>query len=352
MRILRILLIGKTVSPGGTTRYVNHLVQSLKTQKLDFDFIDLKRFYNLSGKYMKRLDLIRKFPLDIKYDDYDLIHYLEFDYSLYGMLRHLRKKKRRPKIIKTSHGMFKREQIFTDFLGKHVARPFLCYSQRYVQQNADGVIYVSDEERELFLREYKLDIAKTYVVYLASTFETYKDKIQRLIENKENTILFVGRIERRKRVEKIFEVATLMPNTKFKIVGHISDFEYYDNLRKIKPTNVEVVIDLSDNELQSTYQRAKYFISFSQWESCPVTYLESISQGTPVVAYSMPIWKMEEGGCGYRVSSSADCVAMIKKLENRYASIAEKALSTANLFSWERVAKETIQVYEDILSST
>jgi len=348
---MKTLLIGKTLGTGGTSRYTTNLVANLKIQKLDFDFINLKRFYDLPGKYKKRLDLVRKFPRKIDYDNYDLIHFLEFDYSLYGMLRHLGRRKERPKIIKTSHGMFKREEIFSGLLSKYVLKPFLCYAQKNVQRNVDAVIYVSDEERELFLKTFKLDLAKTYVMYLASSFETYKGSISDLIEHKDNTILFVGRVERRKNIEKIFEVARLLPDMSVKVVGHINDFKYYHELQEIKPINAEFIIDLPDSELITTYQRARYFVSFSRWESCPVTYLESISQGTPVIAYSMPIWKMSQNGCGYRVLTPDDCVTKIRELEKDYDSAIQRTINTADLFTWEKVAKETIQIYQQICNT-
>ena len=347
---MKILIIGKTLSPGGTSRYTTNLIRNLrKSQELDFDFINLKRFYDLPGKYMKRLNLILKFPKEIDYDKYDLIHFLQIDYSLYGILRSLKKRVKRVKIIKTSHGIAKREEIYNGFTGRLVLKPLRCHIQEYVQKNVDAIIYVSDDQREFFVTEFKLNRTKTYVVYLASSFETYRGVTDDLIKNKENMILFVGRVERRKRIEKIFEVAMLMPDLQFKVIGHVDDYPYYHELQRLKPGNAEFLIDIPDDELTATYEKAKYFISFSKWENCPITYLESISQGTPVIAYSMPIRKMIENGCGYRVQTPTECVTKIRELEKDYDSVVEKTLSTARLFSWEKTAAETLQVYKDVL---
>ncbi|MEJ2103801.1 MAG: glycosyltransferase family 4 protein, partial [Ignavibacteriaceae bacterium] len=269
------------MSTGGTSRYTTNLIQSLKDfEELDFDFINLQSYYELPGKYMKRLNLIRKFPKEIDFSKYDLVHFLELDYSIYGTLRHLRKRNQRVKVIKTSHGYAKKEEIYSGIIGRLVLKPITSYIQKHVQRNVDAVIYVSDDQREFFINEYNLDRDKTYVVYLASSFSTYNGDIQNLIKKKDKMILFVGRVERRKRIEMLFEVANLMSDWKFKVIGHINDDAYYSKLQEMKPENVQFLVDVGDDELLTTYQKAKYFVSFSKWENCPVTYLESISQGT------------------------------------------------------------------------
>ena len=346
----KILIIGRTLSFGGTSRYTTNLIRELeKNKEVDFDFINLKSYYDLPGKYLKRLNLIRKFPQEIDIGKYDLIHFLQLDYSVYGMLRRLKKNTKRPKIIKTSHGMAKREENYKGLAGRFIQKPLISYIQKYVQKNADAMIYVSDEQREYFIKDFKLDRAKTYVVYLASSFESYKGDLHDLLANKERSILFVGRIERRKRIEEIFEVAKLMPDWQFKITGHVDDEGYYRELLKTRPENALFLTNISDEEIVAAYRKAKYFISFSKWENCPVTYLESVSQGTPVIAYSMPIHKMIENGCGYRVLTPSECVAKIEELEAVYDSIIEKTVSTSSLFTWEKTASETVWIYKDVL---
>ena len=344
------MVVGKTLSLGGTSRYTRNLIQGLERSKeLDFDFVNLKSYYDRPGKYLKRIALVRSFPKEIDFDKYDLVHFLQLDFSLYGVLRRLKNRVKRPKIIKTSHGLARWEENYKGVAGRLVLKPVMVYIQRYVQKNVDAVIYVSDDQRDFFIKEYNLDRAKTYVVYLASSFETYGGGLQNLMGNKEKSILFVGRVERRKRIELFFDLARLMPDWQFKVTGHVDDYAYYRELQKIKPANTEFLTEASDDEIVAAYRKAKFFVSFSKWENCPVTYLESISQGTPVIAYSMPILKMIENGCGFRVQTPAECVGKIEELETKYDSVVEKAISTSRLFSWEKTAAETLQIYKDLL---
>ena len=349
---MKVLLIGKTLSLGGTSRYTNNLIRAFNEYpELDFEFINLKEYYDLPGKYMKRLNLIRKFPKEIDFDKYDLVHFLQLDYSLYGTLRFLKKRTRRPIILKTSHGTSRLEEYYQGFIQRHIMKPFNCYIQRYVQRNVDAVIYVSDEQRDFVIKEYNLDRSKTYVVYLSSNFETYQGNIKNLINNKEKVILFVGRVEKRKRIELFCELAKLMPHWRFKVVGHVDDQDYYGQIQKLKPENMDFLVNISDDELVDAYRRAKYFVSFSKWENCPVSYLESISQGTPVIAYSMPIHKMIENDCGYRIQSPNEAANKIRELEQKYDSIVENAINTSQMFSWEKTARETMKIYKKLLNS-
>ena len=89
--------------------------------------------------------------------------------------------------------------------------------------------------------------------------------------------------------------------------------------------------------------------SFLACSNCPVSYLESISQGTPVLGFSMPIQLLINNGVGFKTRTPADCVAKIRELENNYNSSVKKAINTAQLFSWKKTASETIKVYKDIL---
>ncbi len=298
---------------------------------------------------MKRVNLIRQFPKEIDFDGYDLIHFLQLDYSLYGILRFFRKKLRRTRIIKTSHGTSRLEEYHKGFIQRYIQKPINRYIQKYVQKHVDAVIYVSDDQRDFAIKEYCLDREKTFVVYLASNFETYTGNKKNLINNKEKVILFVGRIERRKRIEKIIEMAELLPNWHFKVIGHLDDHKYYQQIHRLIPENLELLTNIGDKELLDEYQKAKYFVSFSKWENCPISYLESISQGTPVLAYSMPLHILIENGCGYRVQTPLEAVEKINELDKEYESIIEKTISTSRLFSWEKTAKETLKVYEKVL---
>ena len=64
----------------------------------------------------------------------------------------------------------------------------------------------------------------------------------------------------------------------------------------------------------------------------------------------MPIRIMIENGVGFKTQTPADCISRIQELEKDYDSLVSKALNTAQLFSWEKTASETIKVYKDVLN--
>ncbi len=349
---MKILLIGKTLGIGGTKRYTEGFVDYLKTTgKVNFDFINLKKIYEDPSPSIKKiLKLFHEFPKQVNYDKYDLIHYLQGDLSLYGMLRYLKKKKHSIKLIETSHGIAKREEIYPGFKGFIFRRLWGPHSQNYTLKNLDAIICVSDFAKDLFLKEFQLDTRKLYVVYLASGLKLHNEGAKSLTNAKRNEIVFVGRFDRRKRIEKVMELARVLPDYQFNILGRITDPGYYREVLKKTPHNVSVKTNLSDAQITQNYRTARFFVSFSKWEFCPVTYLEAISLGTPVLAYCQPIKKLVENGCGFEVKTVPQCVNVIRHLEEKYDQLVCKALETSKSFSWKNTVERTLEIYERVLN--
>jgi len=108
------------------------------------------------------------------------------------------------------------------------------------------------------------------------------------------------------------------------------------------------------------YKQAAAFISTSHYETGPITILEAMAAGCPVISSDIPgVWttiRNEETGLLYPLGNIDKLVHQIRRLtedaELRHR-LAENAYSyVCQHRRWEDAAKETIKVYEEAIKNT
>jgi glycosyltransferase involved in cell wall biosynthesis len=116
----------------------------------------------------------------------------------------------------------------------------------------------------------------------------------------ELTVLFVGRLEKRKGIQELFEaipqVLKQVPNVRFVIAG--SDNSFWDGFLKRTGLNyaayfqqhyaaaapyVRFTGSVSDEELQQLYAACDLFVAPSLYESFGLIYLEAMNYAKPVI---------------------------------------------------------------------
>jgi len=101
-------------------------------------------------------------------------------------------------------------------------------------------------------------------------------------------ILFVGRLERQKGLEFLFEAARVVAKDfrfTLYVVGEGSMREFYEKLSVEKGLrNVEFMRGVSDEKLNELYRVSDIFVLPSLWEGMPISVLEAWSHRLPVIA--------------------------------------------------------------------
>lgn len=108
-------------------------------------------------------------------------------------------------------------------------------------------------------------------------------------------IVFLGRLEAQKRVWIVCEIAKLLPEFQFYIVGAtgrgrdeaansaaLSAYRNADGSSKIE--NLHFVGHLDNEAKKDRLKRAKILINTSIWEGIPVSWLEALSYGCVIVS--------------------------------------------------------------------
>ncbi len=169
-------------------------------------------------------------------------------------------------------------------------------------------------------------------------------------------ILFVGRLERYKNVDRLVECAAHLPET-FRVVI-VGDGPHKQNLldtvkRRDLGGRVQIMSAVSDDELGRLYQTCDVCVNLSGSEAFGITLLEGLAVGKPVVANDIPAFR--------EVGAISPLIRLVdlKALDN--AELAEVISSARGCssqpldlseFTWDSVARRTLDVYRDVLSGS
>jgi glycosyltransferase involved in cell wall biosynthesis len=130
------------------------------------------------------------------------------------------------------------------------------------------------------------------------------------------------------------------------LLGLIDQLGVRDRVRFLK--------HVSDKDLALLYNTATVFVFPSRYEGFGLPPLEAMSCGTPVVAANNSSIPEVVGNAGLLVDSTdfALAGALQRVLDDTAlrAELSRKGLERSKQFSWERFGKQTLDVYEKVLS--
>ena len=234
----------------------------------------------------------------------------------------------------------KREQAKNDNLWrKYIVTPLV---DRFYFK-VDHVINQCNAMEQDLLQVYPKLKGKTSVIYnpVAKHIEDYANSNDLTKVKKEDYFLCVGRLEKQKAfhyaIQAFAEVVKNQPQMRLKIVGQGSlELE----LRQLTvDLNVANNIDFEgfQKDMIPYYTKAKATVLTSLYEGFPNVLVESITLGTPVVAFDCPSGPREivqEGVNGYLVEylDVDDLVKKIIDICGKFIS-SEKVLDTKDIFS-------------------
>jgi D-inositol-3-phosphate glycosyltransferase len=179
------------------------------------------------------------------------------------------------------------------------------------------------------------------------------------------TVLFVGRIEPLKGIDKLIKAMSYLQHDepiRLMIVGGDEQSEAeLDKLRRLTASlGMSDLIDfaglVNQEELPYYYNAADVCVIPSYYESFGLVVLESLACGTPVVANRVGIVEslLDYRNIGYMVDDHepynlAEAIARILSNSTDRLSIAETARKTVVSFSWENVARQISEQYRVML---
>ncbi len=121
-------------------------------------------------------------------------------------------------------------------------------------------------------------------------------------------------------------------------------------------SHIKVIPFLPHEQLPPIYSAASVFVFFSKVETFGMPLVEAMACGLPVVASDIPIHREIVQNAGPLVSPDdpdllAETLQKILTDHEFRGLLARSALSCSQQYSWEKTARQTLQVYEDSWSS-
>lgn len=240
--------------------------------------------------------------------------------------------------------------------------------------NADHLITISDFSKKDIIEKYGVDKNKITVAYPGYDKNKFKNQSAKFkvedVKEKYKTgdtyIIYIGTVQPRKNLDRLIEafarVSKDTKNAKLVVVGKSGGegrggWMYQETLqlpRKLRIADrVEFCGFVPLDDLPPLLAGAKGFILPSLWEGFGIPAVEAMACGTPVIVSNVSSLPEVVGSAGllidpYSIDQIEQAIRLVfsdNKLREKYSKMGVKQ---AGKFSWEKMAKTILKVFERI----
>jgi len=322
--------------------YGEYTTVSVNHNKFDRYFFYFKQFKILR-------DIINKYCID----NYSIIH-AHYLFSNGNVAMNLKKRFGVPYIVavrNTDANIFFKKMVHLRKLGIKIL------------MNADKVVFLSESYRDSVIEEYipnsiKKDILEKSYVIPNGIDDFWFNNLghpKELNNSREIKLLQIGDIIRNKNIETTVKAIELLIKKGYKVkldvVGKVKDQKIFD---KIKDLNfVDYLGYKSKEELIQIYRENDIFVMPSIHETFGLVYAEAMSQGLPVIYTRGQGFDghFEDGKVGYSVNcyDYEEISNKVHEIITKYETISSKAVKGVQKFKWDNIAKDYLDVYNNVL---
>ena len=235
---------------------------------------------------------------------------------------------------------------------------------------AKKIVAASKSTKDDIIKFFKIDPAKVKVVYLASDSRFKKlanqEKDKEVLKKygiDKKYILSVGTIEPRKNYSTLIKAFNYIKhnnnnfNCKLVIVGRTgwkSEATYRERELSLYKDDILFIGRVSDKDLVQIYNQAEIFVYPSLFEGFGLPPVEAMGCGLPVIASDSSSLKEVVGNAGILIPPDdfkeiSKQISYILKNEKITKELEEKSLKQAKKFSWEKTARKTLNIYNEII---
>ncbi len=241
---------------------------------------------------------------------------------------------------------------------------------KYSATHAKRIFTISQSSKNDILKEYQKQAQEVLVTYpgIKNAESNMNDAVSKKDLQKKFGIsgvyiLFVGTLQPRKNIERLIEAyARVKQNVKNEkdlqlvIVGK-KGWLYEPILEAPKRLGISESVKflefVDDNELPSLYKNAILFVLPSLYEGFGLPVVEAMKYGTPVITSNVSSLPEAGGDAALYINpeSVEDIAKAIEKLLDNpklREQMVKKGYQHIKQFSWEKAAKETLDVLEEM----
>jgi len=231
---------------------------------------------------------------------------------------------------------------------------------RYIKR-ASHIIAVSQHTKNDLIKYLKIPDNRISVIYNGVDHSIFKPYNIKLLDKP--YILYVGSERPRKNLGRLFEAFAKLkkefPELKLLKVGASGRSEKYrrDTIKKLdslKITQDIIFVDhLSELDLAHYYSSATLLAYPSLYEGFGLPPLEAMACGCPVITSNTSSLPEVVGEAGimvnpYDTNSLVQAMRRVLTDDKLRGDMVRKGLEQAKRFSWEKTARQTLEVYEKV----
>jgi glycosyltransferase involved in cell wall biosynthesis len=226
---------------------------------------------------------------------------------------------------------------------------------RTVIRSAAAVIVFSPDQRDFIHTTYGIDKNKISIIPNGVS-DDFRAAAHHVVTSNKFVILFAGRLNGQKRVSILVDMMThLQANAELIIVGDGEDRVALEaQVNSLNLSNVQFKGHLTPEALRSEYAQADLQVIASENEGMPLTLLEAMSAGLPVVGSDSPGIRELVSGVGLLVqepTGQAFAAVIDPLLGNVDAlnKLADQSVATASNYTWPKVVMAVENLYDKVL---
>lgn len=283
--------------------------------------------------------------------NYDIVHFHALGPALFSCLPKIASS---AKIVVTCQGLDWQRAKWGN-LSSRLIKLGEVAAARY----AHGIIVVSEELRSYFLRTY--DRQTVYIPNAPASYSKSDNNFDygtSLKLEQQRYLLFLGRLVPEKRPDLLIEAFQKLKPAGWKLVlaGGVSDTKLYvSKLLDAIASDPNVILagELWGDRLAEIVRGAGLFVLPSDVEGLPLSMLEAMREGIPVVASNIPPHQQlidEQRGVLFQAGDLDSCVQRLGWAINSPQEMktrAQKAQQYVNLnYNWDKITTENINLYK------
>lgn len=371
-------------STGGIGRYTRNLVFNLlkMDQKNEYFLFltpdDIKEC-DLEAKNLKKIVVPIphytlaeqiKLPFIFKKYNLDLIHFTNFNHSLLYP----------GKFVVTIHDLTMSFFPVGRKQKSFLRRAAYNLTLKHAVKKASAVIAVSKSTKKDIVKHLGADPKKVFITYegVEEEWKNSEFRIRNLesekILNKYNIkkpyILFISQWRPHKNIERLIEAYEILQLTTSNqqlttlqlVLGGKSDKEFPQIIERVEkakqkfPNQIIIPGFVTDEDLPILYQNAEVFVFPSLYEGFGLPALEAMTLNCPVVASNTSCLPEILGNAAiyfdpYNPKDIADKIKKVLTDKNFRDNLRNKGKEQVKKYSWEKMAKETLEIYKKVARS-
>lgn len=174
-------------------------------------------------------------------------------------------------------------------------------------------------------------------------------------KQKENLVLFVGAIQRRKNIARLVRAFELLPDAwRLALAGAPDGYGAAEELQAVEESparsRIEVLGYVTSVQLDSLYSRARIFAFPSLDEGFGMPILDAMAHGVPVIASNCSAMPEVAGGAALLVDplNIGDALHRLASDESLCENLTLRGLERIEELTWESAVEKTWAVYDEL----